>query len=220
MKEEPTDDDTCATALLPEILTMVAAARLRSLRCGEIAKQKSLIREAIDAGATFGDDSPEAVSAMSRIRARAALPAWLLAEAQRRGVRAPQRAAGRGVVHGRVTDTIGVGLPGLSVRALDESGYVLEESDTDEAGHFTLQIHPGQSLGRSAEKGPRIRTSTPIAESGGESETTGVRLEVRTQSGRRLHLDPGASVLRAGQVAYREIPLGDGVSAEPKDAIP
>ena len=114
----------------------------------------------------LGRDHPRVKKLEEDARDRLHIMRGLRVELETAGIRAPKTPGNGAVVHGRVTDKAGRGMPGLTVSAEDGKGMPIDlfgAAETDEAGHFAVSLE-GEKLAELKKdrihltvKGPRGR---------------------------------------------------------------
>jgi hypothetical protein len=156
------------------------------------AKERSLRRELALKTAQFGEDAPEVRVLAERLRLQQVLLTQTQAEIQRSETVAPERQSDILILHGRVVSSERLGQPGLTVSAVDPTGHPETFMCTDDRGYFKLGI--------SAQ---------------GAAAKTVVSLQVSGKDGTILFRGTEVLTVVPGNVAYREIVLGEQIPEEP-----
>ena len=207
-------DDHHESALedqLPVALDQAFARTLERMSLLEAAKQRSLTRRAARIRAKHGEKSAAFTVAAARAEARTAMITELRAESERVQVIEPECGPESCVVHGRVVDESGIGVEGLTVKAVNDRGLVLRERQTNKLGYFKFELHMGEQhtaspfLGQSRRMEARVRSQANKNEQQAEETVEAISLEVSGKGKGQMYRDTGAQFLTPGESLYREI---------------
>jgi hypothetical protein len=177
----------------------------------ERAKQISLARVAASAPEMEGDVDSPAHREAACIALRKILHSEMVSASQRLLIRIPDRDDDCSIVHGRIIDSTGAGIPGQTVAVIGEKKVRLQSETTDELGYFKLTIRCDRSHEVAIDT-PRERTGRGPVPKIGREQHSGERqsknrmiLELGDQDGRVLYQDLHPMLVGRGEIVYREL---------------
>ena len=175
--------------LLPTVGDLVRLVTLDQASLISGAKETQLQRETARLTARKGAQAPEVAALNQRSQLQALLITQIQAETERTETQTPEAKKGAGIVFGRVMNGDRIGLPELTVAALDASNTVIRFVCTDAKGAFQLEI--------------------PVAGATGGPPTRKIFLQVSDKAKAVLFRDKDGIEVAGQARIYREIIIGE-----------
>jgi hypothetical protein len=126
---------------MPIPLNIALAGKMEHMSMLEAAKQRMLKREAARTRLESGEESQAFRAAKKLLQVRKHRPAELFSMSQRMRIVSLPADKTSFVIHGRVVDENGVGLPEWSLTITDESGENVGTQKTNQFGYFKIIFH-------------------------------------------------------------------------------
>lgn len=183
------EDLECQLALVPAVGDRVRLVTLDQASLISGAKETQLQRETARVTARKGAQAPEVAALNQRSQLQALLSTQIQAETERTETETPEAKKGAGIVFGRVMNRDRIGLPDLTVAALDANNTVITFVCTDAKGGYQLEI--------------------PVASATGGQPTRKVFLQVSDKAKAVLFRDKDGIEVADQARIYREIIVGE-----------
>jgi hypothetical protein len=191
----PPQDIVSVLAGAPAVADAIRQAEVKRLAFVSNAERAALDTERQRLAMKYGAESPQAKAATARLELLDKERAGIDAELVRGTIEVPETAANRFVVYGRVLDSAGKGVQGMTVAAIAPNGKALARGVSDERGVFEVQVPVPQS-----------RSGGNTGKAGQSADTTVLfQLQITSRKPRLSFKDDEVFEAAGDRLAYREI---------------
>lgn len=204
----PVPSDLSTFDQAPAFVDQVARTAMRSLSDEQQQRSDALQLERQRLSAKYGADSPQVASVAQRLELHDQVNVAIKVQKERFDLRTPDTSTDSLIVYGRVVDTAGEGLGGLTVSAIDEKAKIVATTETDDGGGFELPILTSAFTRKVASGAVEVEGTKE-----GLDEQADLRLQISDARKRTLYRDQEVFQPTPGKLSYREIVL-----AQPRPA--